>query len=193
MNGNKYKVNTFTCRFIATRLLSGSLTSTLTQCFLSTSSSASHFLVRNGYFLLIISPSKNVVKVGNSSVKPLIFRYPHKYEFSSSTCWNHKVNMKVLGKLSKDTELINPIHRHVIINWKEHSVLERDQDCNHTLNLMSAYYAFGIITQLQYIDSSRRKNVYIPQEEFTRWNSSIIFFIQYLRDSTNLPVSQAEF
>ncbi|KAF4523040.1 hypothetical protein B566_EDAN012769 [Ephemera danica] len=46
----------------------------LTQCFLSTSSSASHFLVRKGYFLLIISPSKNVVKVGNSSVRPLIFR-----------------------------------------------------------------------------------------------------------------------
>lgn len=47
---------------------------TLTQCFLSTSSSASHFLVRNGNLLLMISPSKNVVRVGNSSVSPLIFR-----------------------------------------------------------------------------------------------------------------------
>ena len=38
----------------------------LTQCFRSTSSSASHFRVRNGLFLLIISPAKNVVKVGYS-------------------------------------------------------------------------------------------------------------------------------
>ena len=45
-----------------------------TQCFLSTSSSASHFLVKKGCFLLMISPSKKVVKVGNSSVNPLIFR-----------------------------------------------------------------------------------------------------------------------
>lgn len=45
-----------------------------TQCFLSTSSSASHFRVRNGYFLLIISPSKKVVNFGNSSVRPLICR-----------------------------------------------------------------------------------------------------------------------
>lgn len=37
-----------------------------TQCFLSTSSSASHFLVRNGRFRLIISPAKNVVSVGYS-------------------------------------------------------------------------------------------------------------------------------
>lgn len=45
-----------------------------TQCFLSTSSSASHLRVKNGYFFDIISPSKNVVKVGNSSVRPLIFK-----------------------------------------------------------------------------------------------------------------------
>lgn len=45
-----------------------------TQCFLSTSSSASHFLVKNGYFWLIISPSKNVVSVGYSSVRPFIWR-----------------------------------------------------------------------------------------------------------------------
>ena len=36
------------------------------QCFLSTSSDASHFRVRKGYLLLIISPSKNVVRVGYS-------------------------------------------------------------------------------------------------------------------------------
>ena len=58
-----------------------------TQCFLSTSSSASHFLVRKGCFWLIISPSKNVVNVGYSSVRPLILRYPQRYEFSKSTCW----------------------------------------------------------------------------------------------------------
>lgn len=45
-----------------------------TQCFLSTSSSASHLRVKNGYFLEIISPSKNVVNVGNSSVRPFILR-----------------------------------------------------------------------------------------------------------------------
>lgn len=38
----------------------------LTQCLRSTSSSASHFRVRNGRFLLMISPAKNVVKVGYS-------------------------------------------------------------------------------------------------------------------------------
>lgn len=37
-----------------------------TQCLRSTSSSASHLRVRNGCFLLIISPSKNVVRVGYS-------------------------------------------------------------------------------------------------------------------------------
>lgn len=37
-----------------------------TQCFRSTSSSASHFRVRNGRFLLMISPAKNVVSVGYS-------------------------------------------------------------------------------------------------------------------------------
>lgn len=37
-----------------------------TQCFLSTSSSASHFLVRKGLFRLIISPTKKVVRVGYS-------------------------------------------------------------------------------------------------------------------------------
>lgn len=60
----------------------------LTQCFLSTSSSASHFRVKNGYFFDIISPSKNVVSIGYSNVRPVIFKYPHRYEFSSSTCWN---------------------------------------------------------------------------------------------------------
>ena len=45
-----------------------------TQCFLSTSSSASHFRVRKGCFCEMISPSKKVVKVGYSSVRPLIFR-----------------------------------------------------------------------------------------------------------------------
>lgn len=45
-----------------------------TQCFLSTSSSASHFRVRKGYFWLIISPSKNVVNFGYSSVNPFICR-----------------------------------------------------------------------------------------------------------------------
>lgn len=38
----------------------------LTQCLRSTSSSASHFRVRNGRFLLMISPAKNVVRVGYS-------------------------------------------------------------------------------------------------------------------------------
>ena len=37
-----------------------------TQCFLSTSSSASHFLVKKGLFRLIISPAKKVVRVGYS-------------------------------------------------------------------------------------------------------------------------------
>lgn len=37
-----------------------------TQCLRSTSSSASHFRVRNGRFLLMISPAKNVVSVGYS-------------------------------------------------------------------------------------------------------------------------------
>lgn len=41
----------------------------LTQCFRSTSSSASHFRVRNGRFLLMISPAKNVVSVGYSCKK----------------------------------------------------------------------------------------------------------------------------
>ena len=45
-----------------------------TQCFLSTSSSASHFLVRKGCFSLMISPSKNVTISGYSSVRFLIFR-----------------------------------------------------------------------------------------------------------------------
>lgn len=61
-----------------------------TQCFLSTSSSASHLRVKNGYFWLMISPSKNVVSVGYSSVSPFICKYPHRYEFSSSTCCNQK-------------------------------------------------------------------------------------------------------
>lgn len=39
---------------------------TPTQCLRSTSSSASHFRVRNGLFLLMISPAKNVVRVGYS-------------------------------------------------------------------------------------------------------------------------------
>lgn len=56
------------------------------QCLRSTSSSASHFRVRKGLFLLMISPSKNVVRVGYSSVSPFILRYPHKYPLSSSTC-----------------------------------------------------------------------------------------------------------
>lgn len=38
----------------------------LTQCFRSTSSSASHFRVKKGCFWLIISPSKKVVRVGYS-------------------------------------------------------------------------------------------------------------------------------
>lgn len=38
----------------------------LTQCLRSTSSSASHFRVRKGRFLLMISPAKNVVRVGYS-------------------------------------------------------------------------------------------------------------------------------
>lgn len=37
-----------------------------TQCFLSTSSSASHFLVKKGLFRLMISPAKKVVSVGYS-------------------------------------------------------------------------------------------------------------------------------
>lgn len=41
----------------------------LTQCFRSTSSSASHFRVKKGCFLLIISPSKKVVRVGYSCGK----------------------------------------------------------------------------------------------------------------------------
>lgn len=45
------------------------LISILTQCFLSTSSSASHFRVRNGRFILIISPAKNVVSIGYSCKK----------------------------------------------------------------------------------------------------------------------------
>lgn len=43
--------------------------------------------MRKGCFWLIISPSKNVVNVGYSSVRPLILRYPQRYEFSKSTCW----------------------------------------------------------------------------------------------------------
>jgi hypothetical protein len=45
-----------------------------TQCLRSTSSSASHLRVRNGYFGDMISPSKNVVNVGYSSVRPFIFK-----------------------------------------------------------------------------------------------------------------------
>ena len=57
----------------------------LTQCFLSTSSSASHFLVRKGCLSVIISPSKKVTISGYSSVRFLIFKYPQMYAFSSST------------------------------------------------------------------------------------------------------------
>ena len=57
----------------------------ITQCFLSTSSSASHFLVRKGCLSVIISPSKKVTISGYSSVRFLIFKYPQMYAFSSST------------------------------------------------------------------------------------------------------------
>ena len=66
-----------------------------TQCFLSTSSSASHFLVRKGCFWLMISPSKYVVSVGYSFVKPLIFKYPHRKEFSRSTCWKKDQSLEL--------------------------------------------------------------------------------------------------
>ena len=40
------------------------------QCIRTVSQSVSYFLVRNGYFEEMISPSKKVVNVGYSSVKP---------------------------------------------------------------------------------------------------------------------------
>lgn len=73
----------------------------LTQCLLSTSSSASHLRVRKGCFSLIISPSKNVTISGYSSVRFFIFRYPHMYAFSSSTCWkNRKIENQIRKKRS---------------------------------------------------------------------------------------------
>lgn len=53
----------------------GQSTALLTQCFRSTSSSASHLRVKKGCFLLIISPSKKVVRVGYSYSKS---KYPSK-------------------------------------------------------------------------------------------------------------------
>lgn len=84
--------------------------SKITQCFLSTSSSASHFRVRKLYFFEIISASKKVVNSGNSDVSPVIFKNPQRYEFSSSTCWKwhtkfNKLNCSCLETSDGITEI----------------------------------------------------------------------------------------
>lgn len=84
----------------------------ITQCFRSTSSSASHFLVKKGRFLLMISPAKNVVSVGYSyreqqSGMSNAFPWSDTHFWHSHTNYSPKRNVKII-KPNESNQTILP-------------------------------------------------------------------------------------